>query len=86
MFSIFFSYAVDGVKLTPVNDNLSISKEFDRKAILAQLNEAFKDENFRIDERSLDYKIVKGQLYVEGLLVENEIQKSIGFLSGIATT
>ena len=41
-----------------------------------------KDKNFKIDEQSLDYKIVEGQLYIEGLMIENQEQKSIGFMSG----
>jgi hypothetical protein len=77
-----FSYKVDNVKLEVVNDNLKISKSFNRKAIIAQLKDAIKDENFKIDENSLDYKIVDGQLYIEGLAVENQETKSIGFTSG----
>jgi anti-sigma28 factor (negative regulator of flagellin synthesis) len=77
-----FSYKVDGVKLETVNDYLKISKSFDRKAIIAQLKDAIKDKNFKVDEHSLDYKIVDGQLYIEGLAVENQESKSIGFRSG----
>jgi hypothetical protein len=77
-----FSYKVDGVKLETVNDNLKVSKSFDRKAIISQLKDAIKDENFKIDEHSLDYKIVDGQLYIEGLAVENQESKPIGFTSG----
>jgi anti-sigma28 factor (negative regulator of flagellin synthesis) len=77
-----FSYKVDDVKLETVNDNLKTSKSFDRKAIITQLKEAIKDENFKVDENSLDYKIVDGQLYIEGLVVENQEPKSIGFTSG----
>ncbi|WP_158992699.1 hypothetical protein [Mucilaginibacter sp. L196] len=77
-----FSYKVDSVKLEVVNDNLKISKSFSRKAIIAQLKDAIKDEKFKIDENSLDYKIVDGQLYIEGLVVENQEPKSIGFTSG----
>jgi hypothetical protein len=77
-----FSYKVDGVKLEVVDDNLKISKSFSRKAIIAQVKDAIKDEKFKIDENSLDYKIVDGQLYIEGLVVENQEPKSIGFTSG----
>jgi hypothetical protein len=77
-----FSYKVDSVKLKVVNDNLKISKPFNREAILAQLKDAIKDEKFKIDENSLDYKIVDEQLYIEGLMVENHEPKSIGFTSG----
>ncbi len=77
-----FSYRVDDVKLKVVNDNLKISKPFNREAILAQLKDAIKDEKFKIDENSLDYKIVDEQLYIEGLVVENQEPKSIGFTSG----
>ena len=76
-----FSYKVNGVKLDTVNDDFKISKSFDRKAIIAQLKDEIMDENFKIDEQSLDYKIVDGQLYIEGLLVENQEQKTIGFIN-----
>jgi hypothetical protein len=77
-----FSYKVDGVLLEPVDDNLKMSKGFDRKAIIEGLKDLMKKDNFKVDERSLDYKIVAGQLYIEGLVVENEQPKSIGFMSG----
>ena len=77
-----FSYKVDSVKLKVVNDNLKISKPFNREAILTQLKDAIKDANFKVDENSLDYKIVDGQLYIEGLIVENQEPKSIGFTRG----
>ncbi|WP_179413631.1 hypothetical protein HDF19_13780 [Mucilaginibacter sp. E4BP6] len=77
-----FSYKVDGVKLETVSENLKISKSFDRKAIIAQLKDTLKDENFKVDEQSLDYKIIDGQLYIEGLIVENQEKKSIGLMSG----
>jgi len=77
-----FSYKVDGVKLEIVNDNLKMSNSFDRKATIMHLKDAIKDESFKIDEQSLDYKIVDGQLYIEGLMVENQEQKSIGFMNG----
>jgi len=77
-----FSYKVDSVKLEVVNDNLKISKSFDREAIITQLKDAIKDANFKVDENSLDYKIVDGQLYIEGLIVENQEPKSIGFTRG----
>jgi len=81
MESKIFSYKVNGVKLDTVNDEFKISKSFDRKAIIAQLKNEIKDENFKIDEQSLDYKIVDGQLYIEGLMVENQEQKTIGFIN-----
>jgi hypothetical protein len=77
-----FSYKVDSVKLEVVNDNLKISKSFDREAIITQLKDAIKDANFKVDENSLDYKIVDEQLYIEGLIVENQEPKSIGFTRG----
>lgn len=82
MNSKFFSYKVDGIVLKPLNDNLKISQSFDRKDVVGQLKEALKDENYKVDERTLDYKIIEGQLYIEGLIVENDQPKSIGFMSG----
>jgi anti-sigma28 factor (negative regulator of flagellin synthesis) len=51
-----FSFKVDGVKLETVNEDFKISKSFDRKAIIAQLKDAIKDGNFKVDEQSLEYK------------------------------
>jgi len=82
MRSRLFSFKVDGVILEPINDKLKISGDFDRKAIIAELKAAINDEGFKIDERTLDYKITEGQLYIEGMMVENETPKSIGFMSG----
>lgn len=77
-----FSYKVDGISLEVVNDSLKISKSFDRTAIITQLKDAIKDASFKVDESSLDYKIIDGQLYIEGFAVENQEPKSIGFTSG----
>lgn len=82
MNSKIFSFKVDGVVLMPFNDNLKLSQSFDRKAVIEQLNEAIKEQNFKIDERTLDYKIIEDQLFIEGVMIENEQPKSIGFLSG----
>lgn len=75
-----FSYKVDDIRLEPINEQLKMSKEFDRKAVLEQLKALLKAENYQIDERSLDYKIIDGQLFIEGLAVENHEPKSIGFM------
>jgi hypothetical protein len=82
MESKIFSYKVDDVYLEPADNNLKISKAFDKKAIIVRLKEVLKDENFKLDERSLDYKIVDGQLFIEGVIIKNEAPKSIGFMSG----
>ena len=75
-----FSYKVEGIQLEPVSESLKTSKDFDRKAVIEELKTLFKADNYQIDERSLDYKIVDGQLYIEGLAVENHAPKSIGFM------
>lgn len=77
-----FSYKIDGIVLEPVDDQLKISKSFNRKEALNQLKETLKEQNFRLDESSLNYKIIDGQLYVEGLAVEQQEAKSIGFMTG----
>lgn len=82
MKSKIFSFQVEGIVLEPVNDNLKISKPFDRKVVIEQLKELLNTENFKVDERTLNYKIRDSQLYIEGLAVENEEPKSIGFMSG----
>ena len=75
-----FSYKVEGILLEPVSESLKTSKDFDRKAIIEELKALFKADNYQLDERSLEYKIVDGQLYIEGLAVENQAPKSIGFM------
>jgi hypothetical protein len=76
-----FSYKVEGILLEPVNALLKTSKDFDRKAVTEELKNIFTIENYKIDERSLDFKIIDGQLYIEGLAVENQEPKSIGFMN-----
>ncbi|WP_121809331.1 hypothetical protein [Mucilaginibacter kameinonensis] len=82
MESKIFSYKVDGVALEPVNDQLSISPVFDRKELLTKLKDLFKDDDYKLDERSFDYKIKDGQLYIEGAVTKHVEAKSIGFMSG----
>jgi hypothetical protein len=82
MESKIFSYKVDGIALEPVNDQLSISPVFDRKELLNKLKDLFKDGEYKLDERALDYKIKDGQLYIEGVVTKQEAAKSIGFMSG----
>ena len=82
MESKIFSYKVDGVALEPVNDQLSVSPVFDRKELLAKLKDLFKDDDYKLDERTLDYKIKDGQLYVEGVVTKHVEAKSIGFMTG----
>ena len=68
--------------LMPVNDKLKASENFDRKKVLEEVKEIFKAENFKVDEHSLNYKIIDDQLYIQGLAIENQEHKSIGFMSG----
>jgi hypothetical protein len=82
MESKIFSYKVDGIALEPINDQLSISPVFDRKELLNKLKDLFKDGDYKLDERTLDYKIKDGQLYIEGVVAKQEAAKSIGFMSG----
>lgn len=76
-----FSYKADGIVLETVNEQLKLSPNFDRKALLDQLKALLKKDNFKPDESSLSYKIKDEQLYIEGLAVENEEPKSMGFFS-----
>jgi hypothetical protein len=70
---------VKGIVLEPFNESLKLSKDFDRKEVLDQVKEILKEQNFKLDEHSLDYKIVDNQLFVEGLAIEQQEPKSIGF-------
>ena len=82
MNSKIFSYKVPGVTLQTTNDDLSISPVFDRKAILEPLKEIFRQENYKIDEASLNYKLIDDQLFIQGLAIENEEPKIVGFRFG----
>jgi len=74
-----FSYKVEGIKLEPQDRQLKISKNFDRKAVLEPLKETLKTENYHVDESSLSYKLIDDQLYIQGLAVELEAPKTVGF-------
>ncbi|MDF2434025.1 MAG: hypothetical protein JWP44_3656 [Mucilaginibacter sp.] len=77
-----FSYKVKGIVLKPYNDTLKLSADFDRKELLNKIKEILKEQNFKLDEHSLDYKIIDNQLYVEGVAIEHQEPKSIGFMTG----
>jgi hypothetical protein len=78
-----FSYKVPGITLEPsAIENLSLSAGFDRKAVLGPLKESFAAENYKIDEASISYKLIDEQLYIQGLAIENEEPKSVGFRFG----
>ncbi|MDN5288004.1 MAG: hypothetical protein JWR38_4278 [Mucilaginibacter sp.] len=79
MESKLFSYKVEGVVLEPVNDNLKISPIFDRKEVLEKVKEILKEDNFTLDERTIEYNIEAGQLYLQGLAIKHPESKSIGF-------
>jgi hypothetical protein len=77
-----FSFKVEGVVLEPASEQLKLSKSFDRKAILEPLKESFAMDNYKIDEASLNYKLVDDQLYIQGLAIENTEPKTVGFRFG----
>lgn len=82
MNSKIFSFKVEGIRLEPRDEQLKLSESFDRKAILAPLKETFEAENYKVDEASLSYKIIDDQLFIQGLAVENEAPKTVGFKFG----
>jgi hypothetical protein len=82
MNSKIFSYKVPGIVLEAKADNLQISPSFDRKAVLEPLKEIFNTENYKIDEASLNYKLIDDQLHIQGLAVENEEPKTVGLRFG----
>jgi len=77
-----FSYKVEGIKLEPRSAQLKISDSFDRKSILDGLKETLKADNYKVDEASLSYKIIDEQLYMQGMAIENEEPKTVGFRFG----
>ncbi|MEO6978803.1 MAG: hypothetical protein ABI113_10515 [Mucilaginibacter sp.] len=46
------------------------------------LKEIFAADNFKIDEASLNYKLIDDQLYIQGLAAENEEVRTVGFRFG----
>ena len=78
----FFSYKVDGMVLQPLNDHLKLSKSFNRKELLNELKDILKEQNFKVDTGSVEYKIVDDQLFILGMAVEEKEPKSIGFMGG----
>ena len=77
-----FSYKVEGIVLKPQNDQLKLSQSFDRKAVLEPLKETFSAENYKLDEASISYKLIDDQLYIQGIAIENEEPKTVGFRFG----
>jgi hypothetical protein len=74
-----FSYKVPGIALEINTQDVKLSPAFDRKTVLDPLKESLAAENYKIDEASISYKIIDDQLYIQGLAVENEEPKSVGF-------
>ena len=77
-----FSFKVEGIVLNSEDEQLKLSPGFDRKEVLAPLKERFEAENYKIDETSLNYKLIDDQLYVQGLASEKEAPKTVGFQFG----
>lgn len=77
-----FSYKVEGIVLEPQNDQLKLSQSFDRKAVLEPLKDTFSADNYKLDEASISYKLIDEQLYIQGIAIENEEQKTVGFRFG----
>ena len=68
--------------LEPLNDELKVSQSFDRKAVIEPLNAIFESGNYKVDEASVNYKLIDDQLYIQGLAVEIEAPKTVGFRFG----
>ena len=77
-----FSYKAEGIILKPSTKSLRVSQSFNCNTLLDELKEKFRQENYTIDEASLNYKIKDDQLYIEGLAIENKAPKSVGFRFG----
>ena len=78
----FFTYKVQGIILETVNENLKLSKSFDKKELLNELKEMLKEQNFKIDPASVEYKIINDEILITGMAIEDERPKSIGFMAG----
>lgn len=82
MESKIFSYKADGIVLEPVNDQLKLSPVFDRKELVEKIKDVLKADGFKVDERSLQFKIEDGQLFIQGLAAKEQEARSIGFFGG----
>jgi hypothetical protein len=82
MESKIFSYKADGIVLEPVNDQLKVSPVFDRKELVEKIKDILKTDGFKLDERSLQFKIEDGQLFIQGLAGKEQEARSIGFFAG----
>ncbi|MDN3546730.1 hypothetical protein [Mucilaginibacter aquaedulcis] len=81
MESKLFSYKAEGIVLEPLNDQLKVSPVFDRKELIEKIKEMLKIDGFKPDEHSLQFKIEEGQLFVQGLAVKQQENRSIGFMN-----
>ncbi|HAL80949.1 MAG TPA: hypothetical protein DCO83_00935 [Mucilaginibacter sp.] len=82
MNSKIFSYKVDGIVLEPFDNNLMVSKNFDSKTAIDFIKEKLKEQNFKVEERSIKYTMIDKQLYLEGIAIEYQQPNSIGFFTG----
>ena len=64
------------------NSAFKESGTFNRKELLEKIKDILKKDNFKPDEQTIDFKIIDGQLYLEGLAVKIQEPKSIGFMTG----
>jgi len=82
MESKIFSYKAEGIVLEELNDTLKVSQVFDKKELLDKIKEIFKADDFKVDEQSLNLKIIDNQLFIQGIAVKKHESKSIGFMTG----
>ena len=78
----FFSYKIDSITLQLINDNIKLSDAFNKKDLLNPLKELLKEQQFKIDPATVEYKIVNDQIMITGMAIKDEEPKSIGFMSG----
>lgn len=81
MESKLFSYKAEGIILEPLNDQIKVSPVFDRKELVEKIKEILKVDGFKPDEHSLQYKIEEGQLFIHGLALKQQENRSIGFMN-----
>ena len=78
----FFQYRVEGIELQTINENLKISNNFNKKELLDGVKAIFKEQGFKIDLTTLDYKITADHIVITGMAVAEEAPNNIGFMSG----
>ncbi len=76
----FISYTID-IHLNAVTERIKMSETFNRKELLSEFEDLLKEQQFKIDSATVEFKIIDDQVLITGMAVKDEEPKSIGFMS-----